>query len=131
MILVDTSAWVEFLRNTGSSVCEQVDGLLAHDFATCDAVRMELLCGVSTPDQVQSLRRLLARAITLPTGPTHYEQAAVLFRACRAHGFTVRKPIDCLIAAVALDAGAAILHADKDFTALAACTPLVIADGSL
>jgi len=28
MILVDSSAWIEFLRDTGSPVCERVDQLL-------------------------------------------------------------------------------------------------------
>ena len=28
MILIDTSAWVEFLRGTGSATCERVDALL-------------------------------------------------------------------------------------------------------
>ena len=43
MILVDTSAWIEFLRDTGSPVCTPVDELLADEIAVCDAVRMEVL----------------------------------------------------------------------------------------
>ena len=43
MILIDTSAWVEFLRDTGSGVCERVEELLDADVATCDPVRMEVL----------------------------------------------------------------------------------------
>ena len=34
MILVDTSAWIEFLRDTGSAVCTRVDELLGADLAT-------------------------------------------------------------------------------------------------
>ena len=45
MILVDTSAWIEFLRNTGSTVCTLVDEVLAREVAICDAVRMEVLAG--------------------------------------------------------------------------------------
>jgi predicted nucleic acid-binding protein len=45
LILIDTSGWVEFLRDTGSPVCERVDVLLGGDVATCDPVRMELLAG--------------------------------------------------------------------------------------
>ena len=43
MILVDTSAWVEFLRDTGSAVCGRVDDLLGGDIATCHPIRMEVL----------------------------------------------------------------------------------------
>ena len=55
----------------------------------------------------------------LPTTPADYEAAASMYRACRTHGDTVRKLTDCLIAAVAVRAGAEILHAGTDFDALA------------
>ena len=127
MIFIDTSAWIEFLRNTGSTVCVRVDDLLSHRIATCDAVRMELLAGARDDSHLQSLRRLLARASTLPMGPIEYESAAALYRTCRRNGETVRKLIDCLIAAVAIRDNVPILHADADFDAIARHTPLRIA----
>lgn len=48
------------------------------------------------------------------------EEAASLYRTCRRHGETVRKLIDCLIAAPAIRADIPILHADADFDVLAA-----------
>ena len=45
MILIDTSAWVEFLRNMVTSVCNLVDELLSDEIALCDPVRMEVLSG--------------------------------------------------------------------------------------
>ena len=124
MILVDTSAWIEFLRDTGSPVCERVDALLAEDIAICDAVRMEILAGARDEQHLQQLRRLLARAAVLPTGPVHYEEAAAIFRRCRQHGETVRKLLDCLIGAVAIRADAAVLHRDVDFDVIARHTEL-------
>ena len=38
MILIDTSAWVEFLRDTGSVVSTRVDDELDGDIAICDAI---------------------------------------------------------------------------------------------
>jgi len=61
--LIDTSAWVEFPRNTQSDVCLQVDALLADEIAICDAVRMEVLAGARDELQLGGLRRLLARAV--------------------------------------------------------------------
>ena len=119
MILIDTSAWVEFLRDTGSATCNRVDALLGGEIATCDAVRMEVLCGARDERHLRSLRRLLARAVALPTEPADYDEAAALYRLCRREGETVRRPMDCLIAAVAIRAGAALLHNDADFDALA------------
>lgn len=127
MILVDTSAWVEFLRDTGSPVCRRVDELLAADIAVCAPIQMEVLAGGRDDRHLQDLRGLLARATMLPTAATHYEQAAALLRVCRSNGETVRRLIDCLIAAVAIGAGTPILHADRDFDVLSRWTDLEIA----
>lgn len=124
MILVDTSAWIEFLRDTGSEVCVTVDELLDADLAVCDAVSMEVLAGARSERHLMQLRGLLARATMLPTTSADYEAAASMYRSCRIHGETVRKLIDCLIAAVAVRANAEILHADADFDALARHTGL-------
>ncbi len=48
MILIDTSAWIEFLRDTGSSVCLRTDELLGDDIAICEPARMEMLAGAAT-----------------------------------------------------------------------------------
>ena len=128
MILIDTSAWVEFLRDTGTPICNRVEALLESEIAICDAVRMEVLAGARDERHLMSLRRLLARAIVLPTGPVNYEDAAALYRVCRWKGETVRKLIDCLIGAVAIRADAPILHNDADFGVLARHTDLRISD---
>jgi len=126
VILIDTSAWVEFLRDTGSGVCARVDAELAGDISVCDAIRMEVLAGARGESHLEALQGLLARASVLPTEPAHYDDAARLYRRCRREGETVRRLIDCLIAAVAIGAGAAVLHHDDDFDVLARHTELEI-----
>jgi len=128
VILIDTSAWVDFLRGTGSPVCNRVEDLLDGEIAICDAIRMEVLAGARNEQHLQSLRRLLARAVTLPTRPSDYEDAALLYRSCRRGGETVRKLIDCLIAAVALRNDTPILHADRDFNTIARHSPLEVVE---
>ena len=126
MILIDTSAWVEFLRNTGTAVCQAVDDLLAEEVVVCDAVRMEVLAGGRDESHLLSLRRLLARASVIPTLAADYEDAAALYRRCLRQGESVRKLIDCLIASVAIRVGASILHSDADFDVLARHTELQV-----
>ena len=126
MILVDTSAWIEFLRDTGSAVCDRVDELVESDLATCAPIRMEILAGARHERHLLDLRRLLARATLLPTTETDFEDAASLYRTCRRSGTTVRRMIDCLIAAVAIRADVAVLHADADFDLLARATELKV-----
>jgi predicted nucleic acid-binding protein len=124
LILIDTSAWVEFLRDTGSPVCVRVDELLAGDIATCDPVRMEVLAGAGSELHLQQLRGLLARAPFVRTEPVDFEAAAALYRTCRQRGRTVRKLMDCLIAAVAIRADIPLLHLDTDFDTLREHTAL-------
>ena len=124
MIVVDTSAWVEFLRDTNSPVCNAVDKLLDADLAVCDPISMELLAGARDDRHLSQLRGLINRTTMLPTTAADYDEAAALYRLCRRRGETVRKLIDCLIAAVTIRAGAELLHADTDFTALQRHTAL-------
>ena len=126
VILIDTSAWIEFLRDTGSPVCDLVNELLSEETAVCDAVRMEVLAGARDEFHLANLRRLLSRSVLLPTRATDYDDAAVLYRRCRRQGETVRKLIDCLIASVAIRSEAAVLHSDADFDVLERHTELQI-----
>ena len=130
MILVDTSAWIEFLRATGSSVHQRLADLIAAEtpVAVTDVVLMEILAGARDDAHRDWLRRLLARCEYLRIeGPTDYERAADLYRRCRTAGVTIRGLPDCLIAVVAMRREAALLHADRDFDAIARCAPLQVA----
>jgi predicted nucleic acid-binding protein len=126
LILIDTSGWVEFLRDTANPVCQRVDELLADGFAVCEPVRMEVLAGARDERHLNDLRRLLARGTLITTEPTDYEEAAALYRVSRRNGATVRKMIDCLIASIAIRSETPLLHADSDFDVLACPTPLEI-----
>ncbi len=86
---------------------------------------MEVLAGVRDDQHLADLRRLLARAGVVTTTPADYEAAASLFGTCRRQGETVRRLVDCLIAA-AIEAHTPILHADADFDVLARLTPLQV-----
>jgi predicted nucleic acid-binding protein len=129
VIVVDTSAWIEWLRRTGSSVNRTL-GHLVLDGASLyltEIVAMELLAGARTEAEQ---RRLRAGPLGLPVLPlaglADFETAAELYRACRRGGETVRRLTDCLVAVPTIAAGAELLHADADFEILARHTPLRI-----
>lgn len=124
MILIDSSAWIEFLRDTGSPACNRVDELLGTEIAVCDPVWMEVLAGARDDRHLTDLRGLLAGGTLLATESVDYEEAAALYRICRRRGETPRKLIDCLIAAIAIRSDVPILHADSDFEVLARHTAL-------
>lgn len=126
MILIDTSAWIEFLRDTASPTCDRVDALLDADIATCDAICMEVFAGARDEGHLRSLRGLLARATLLPTESVDYEEASASYRRCRRGGETVRRLIDCLIAAIAIRHDVPLLHVDNDFDVIARHTRLTV-----
>ncbi len=130
MIVVDTSAWVEFLRATGSESHLRLRAALEEgaDLGATDVIVMEILAGARDDADRERLRRLLHGLEFLPVdGPADYETAAELYRRCRSSGETPRKLTDCLIAAVALRCGAELLCADADFLVIARHTPLRLA----
>ena len=86
---------------------------------------MEVLAGGRSEAHVGRLRRLLSRCeFVAVEGLSDFEHAAALYRRCRRAGDTVRALTDCLIAAVAVRADLDVLHADRDFDALARHTEL-------
>lgn len=125
-VLVETSAWVAYLRGDNGQVADGVATVLPGNVLTCDAIRMELLAGARDEVHVAQLRALLGRARVVSTNPVDYQRAALLYRTCRQSGSTVRNMIDYLIAAIAIRSRATVLHADRDFTALARHTQLQV-----
>lgn len=130
MILVDSSAWIEFLRATGSPVNLRLRSALQQgdELASTDVIVMEILAGARDDSDRDRLRRLLyGLEFIAVEGPADYEHAADLYRACRAGGETPRKLTDCLLAAVAIRSGAALLCEDSDFLTIARHSPLRLA----
>ena len=127
VILIDTSAWIAYLRRDGSPANLAVRRELAGgDAATSDIVQLEILAGARSPRHLAQLRQLLAGVVHLPIGSgIDAEQAADIYRTCRRQGETPRQLNDCLIAAVAIRHDVAVLHADRDFEVMARHTPLL------
>ena len=126
MPIIDTSAWIEYLRDSNSATCNEVDQLLNFEPTICDAVRMEIFAGARDDQHLAQLERLLARAKVLATESVDYDNAAAIYRACRRLGLTIRTQIDCLIAAVAIRTDTTLLHNDSDFDAIAQVTKIKI-----
>jgi len=130
MILADSSAWVEFLRRTGSAQHLQLRSALesGEELATTDPVSMELLAGASGPREERLIRRALAGCHWLSiSGESDWVHAAQVYRTCRQRGVTPRRLLDCLIAAVAIRTTTPILARDRDYELIADHTPLELA----
>jgi predicted nucleic acid-binding protein len=127
VILVDTSAWVEFLRATGSAAHRRLREHIAtgDPLATTELIVAELLAGAGDEAHARRLRNVILSHALLPLeGLADAEEAAALFRRCRSAGARIRSHVDCLIAAVAIRTGAELLHADRDYDVIARHAPL-------
>ena len=128
-VLVDTSAWVEYLRGTGSPYNSWIRDAIRTEtpLVWTEPILYELTAGAGRPRRVEELRALLLRGpMVAVDGLQDWEAAAQLYRSARSKGLTVRSSIDCLIAAVALRTGSPVLALDRDFEALAQVSDLVL-----
>lgn len=120
-VLVDTSAWIEFLNGASSPHADAVEELLRGDDEPCT-------CGIVVAEVFQGLRKDATRAaiersfrdmeFLEPGGFDVYLRAAEVHRKLRARGITIRSTIDCLVAVIAEQAGCALLARDRDLDAL-------------
>jgi predicted nucleic acid-binding protein len=127
VILIDTSAWIEFQLGTDSWADHRVTAAIEADepLATIGLVQLELLAGARDERQAHALSRLLGRCEFLPLHEAiDYRSAAAMYRECRRRGTTIRRLPDCLIAAVAIRADLELLHQDADFDAIALHWPV-------
>lgn len=127
MILVDTSAWIDYLRAADTAAARELTALIQRGAEVCttEPVIMELLAGADTPTRADALERLTNGLPVLGVDPRlDFRQASAIYLAVRRQGRTVRSLVDCLIAAVALRHDVALLHKDADYDAIASCLPL-------
>ncbi len=126
MLLVDSSVWIDWLRGHETEAVRFIRQREAHEeIALTQMIYLEVLQGVSSEKQFIAARDVLgAQPILRPMDELDsYEAAARLYRRGRAAGFAIRKSTDCLIAVIALEQSAMLVHNDSDFLALAALEP--------
>jgi predicted nucleic acid-binding protein len=129
VIVVDTSVWVDLLRGNEAPGAERAATLIEDGapVALTDVVLAEVLQGLASERDARRVERYLrAFPILRLDGLDDFVLAAELYRRARRAGVTIRKTLDCLIAAPCVRTGAPLLHADADFDRLASCTELRI-----
>jgi predicted nucleic acid-binding protein len=129
MSLIDSSAWIELFRATGSDTHKALRARISAgaEMETTEPVAMELLAGARSARDRRRIRGALAacRLVPVDTGGD-WDDAAAVYRRCRQQGDTPRRLLDCLIAAVAIRAGIPILARDRDFELIARHTDLQV-----
>jgi len=117
IVLVDTSVWINFFKGIETSSSLFLKNNLGDIIiATCPVIVQEVLQGIAEDKEFRRIS-LYFDELTKLTGDAYAlaHDAAVLYRALRKKGITIRKPNDCLIAVYAIKNNIKLLHDDKDF----------------
>jgi predicted nucleic acid-binding protein len=123
MVLVDTSVLIDFLNGRENAATVKFDELLELNvpYAITGHIYQETLQGTATSDDFNRVKKHLDTVPLLtPAHPREsYAAAAGIYFKCRKKGITVAGTIDCLIAQIALENNARLLHNDRDFDRIA------------
>jgi predicted nucleic acid-binding protein len=128
MLLIDSSVWINEFRGVATDATQFVESREdQEELATTGIIFQEVLQGARDQRAYEKLRETLYGLLVLePRELSTYEIAAQLHHRARTAGFTIRSANACLIAAIALEHGALLVHNDRDFHALAQVEPSLL-----
>jgi len=121
MVLIDTSSWIDSLRERGRKEVRQrvADLMNAGNAAWCDVVRVELWNGVRGDRERKLMAELETIVPSLPVDQDVWTLAVELAKKARAAGLNLPSP-DLIIVACAQRHKVSVEHADKHLERLLA-----------
>jgi predicted nucleic acid-binding protein len=129
MIVADTSVWIDFLKGIDSPQQRTLRRLLEEeeDISIVEIILTEILQGIREDSDFEKVKEyLLELPIHKPRGAETYVRAAQIYRDCKKKGKTLRKTVDCIIAAICMENDLTLLHKDNDFNVIEACAGLKV-----
>lgn len=120
MILVDTTVWVDFFANRATP---QVTALINqiennNELCLCGIVLTEILQGIKNSNEYHRVQEILNSLLFIDMTKDTFVLSAEIYRKLRAKGITIRKTMDCMIAAIAIENKIPLLHNDRDFDSI-------------
>jgi len=121
MVLVDTTVWIDFFADRQTPQVAKLQELIENeeDLCVCGVILAETLQGIRSDADYRRTKSHLDSLLFFPMHRSTFVQAATLYRSLRKKGVTIRKPVDCMIASVALQHNLTLLHNDRDFDQIA------------
>ncbi|MBM4310329.1 MAG: PIN domain nuclease [Deltaproteobacteria bacterium] len=121
MVLIDTTVWIDFFAGRNEPHVARLQQLIEdeEDVCLCGVILSEVLQGIRSDKDFARTKEYLDDLIFLPMRQTTFLGAAEMYRTLRKQGVTIRQPVDCMIASVALEYDARLLHNDRDFDHIA------------
>jgi len=126
MILVDTSVWIEVLRDKTGSVVQAFRERIGREiYVLSRFTQLELLAGARDEREWRRLDDYLSTQYYFEATENTWKESARIYFELRRKGITVSSPVDCCIAQIAIESGSLLLHMDQDFERIARIRPLV------
>jgi hypothetical protein len=121
MVLVDTTVLVDFFADRSSPHVVALQRLIEdeEDLCLCGIILAEVLQGIRSDEDYIKTKDYLEDLVFLPMQHATFIRAAEVYRSLRKRGVTIRKPVDCMIASVAIEHDIPLLHNDRDFDYMA------------
>lgn len=120
MLLIDTSVWIGVFRDRSGQVRQQFETLIANrEVLLTRFTQLELLQGSLNEQEWDLLSTYLETQEYIELTVESWQAAARIYFDLRRQGLTVRSPIDCCIAQVALENNLLLIHNDRDFETIA------------
>jgi predicted nucleic acid-binding protein len=117
MVIVDTTVWVDFFSGKPSAEVQMLERFVVegNEICFCGIILTEVLQGIrEDTDSTKTLSRFDS-FLFLDLDRHTFIKAAQIYRALRRRGITIRKSVDCMIAAAAIEHQVPLLHNDRDF----------------
>jgi hypothetical protein len=129
-VLVDTTVWIDFFAGRNELHVATLQDLIENeeDLSLCSVILAEVLQGIRSDADFVKTKKYLGDLIFLPMRQATFLRAAEVYRSLRKKGITIRKPVDCMIASVAIEYDIHLLHNDRDFDHIAKHSKLRICD---
>jgi predicted nucleic acid-binding protein len=125
MILIDTSIWINILRDKTQQYSQRFYEFIGEqDIVLTRFQQLELLQGCRDELEWGLLSEYLEGQDYIEMQPTTWAAAARIYYNLRKQGLTVRSPIDCCIAQLALENRLLLIHDDRDFITISQVVPL-------
>jgi len=125
MILIDTSVWIKIFKDKSGIEAERVQNWLdGRDVVLTRFNQLELLQGCRDDKEWLLLSSHLQDQTYIEVSESTWQAAARIYFELRRLGLTVRSPIDCCIAQLALENKLLLLHNDRDFSVINQIRPL-------
>lgn len=126
MILVDTSVWIEVLRDKKGNIVQGFRERIGDEvYVLSRFTQLELLAGARDEREWRRLDDYLSTQYYFEATENTWKESARIYFELRRKGITVSSPVDCCIAQIAIESGSLLLHMDQDFERITGIRPLI------